>query len=224
MNIVSYPNEILTTPCAPITQITEDVRLFAMQVIEFMKDESSLWGNVAGLAANQVGKSIRMFVINGEEENGSDSQVFINPEIIWTTRAPKEIHKEGCYSLANHAYYRTERPPSVTLKWQDLEGMTHEQRYNGIMAQIIAHECDHLNGKLCVDESVLKAELDHDAEFMRKKIAAMKQPVVATKCEECGDTGEVQDDEYENGQIVGVGTITKKCVCKKVERDNEEQE
>lgn len=223
MEIVHYPHTVLTTPCVPV-EITPEVVDFVDELIAFMKDDT-LWGNCAGLAANQVGKNWRLFVLNGELKDGSDSQVFINPEIVWVTKAPKDTFQEGCYSLQEGQFYRTERAPSIALKWQDLDGGWHEKRYNGLMAQVIQHEMEHLEGKLCAPEDYLAKvrEVYEKLTENASKPTEDREPIQLS-CEICGDTGEVQEDEYENGQLVGVGTITKKCVCKLTERDHEDQE
>ena len=82
-----------------------------------------------------------MFIAFGEP--------FINPEITWVTKAPTNSVKEGCYSLEENRFdYPVDRAPSIRMKWQDLDGEWHEERFNGFNAQILQHEYDHLDGIL----------------------------------------------------------------------------
>lgn len=164
MQIIKYPNPILTTPCVKV-HITQEIIDFVSETIEFMKT-GQWWSRPAGLAANQVGKNWRIFILNGEKD---ESEVFINPEIIWTTRAPKNTRIEGCYSLIDGQYYRTQRSPSLTLKWQDTQGEWSERRYNGLMAEVVQHEMEHLDGNLCIPEDVIKRELEEYNRILEEK-------------------------------------------------------
>lgn len=99
------------------------------------------WGHVLGMAAPQIGISRRVFIAQGV--------VYINPEIKWESRGTT-LYKEGCYSLERGKYdYAVTRSQSIVVKWFDLEGTPHEERFNGRNAQIILHEFDHLEGRLC---------------------------------------------------------------------------
>jgi len=108
-----------------------------------------------GLAAPQVGKSLRIFVIDGtplEEDDPSlkDLKVtFINPEILERGDDDKTF-EEGCLSIPN---LREEivRPEKVTIRYYDREFNLHEEQYSGIAARIIQHEYDHLDGILFTD-------------------------------------------------------------------------
>ncbi len=103
------------------------------------------WGIPVGLAAPQVGRSLRIFIAFGVG--------YINPEIIWKTKAPSDIKLEGCYSCQDNFFgYKVERSPSIRLRWQDGFGKVHEQRFNGYEAQVLQHEMDHLQG-ICVADS-----------------------------------------------------------------------
>ena len=154
MKIIKYPNDILTTPCLPV-EINDEVEDFVWEMVKFMKG-GSLWGTVTGLAANQVGKNWRIFVLNTGKDP-YDAKIYINPEMPWMTKAPKNIYTEGCYSLTDNQFYHTNRAPSIRLKWQDIDRVWHEERFNGVMAQVIQHEYDHLEGHLCVPKDMLDA-------------------------------------------------------------------
>jgi peptide deformylase len=140
LKLVKYPDPVLLRPCRPVKKINAGVREFVKEMALFMTTGLK-WGVPMGLAAPQVGMDLRIFIALGE--------VFINPEIVWMTKAPKSVCHEGCYSLdENNFGYRVERASSVRLKWMDLKGNWNERRFNGFNAEVIQHEMDHLDGKL----------------------------------------------------------------------------
>jgi peptide deformylase len=145
LKLFKYPAQVLLEPSLHINFLDEEEvkKLNNLVVDMFFFIESDLkWGKVAGLAAPQVGKNIRMFLAIGN--------VFCNPVITWKTKAPLTLCYEGCYSLEKNKFdYEVKRIPSIRLRWQDTDGNFHEERFNGKQAQVIQHELDHLDGKLC---------------------------------------------------------------------------
>lgn len=120
--------------------------------------------NGVGLAAPQIGKSIRLFLIDAspfEEEEPAlkdFKKVFINPLIIEET-GEKWFFNEGCLSFPD-LREDVERKPNIRLKYQDENFNTHEEDFEGIAARIIQHEYDHIEGVLFVDRiSPLKRRL-----------------------------------------------------------------
>jgi peptide deformylase len=111
-----------------------------------------------GLAAPQVGKSLRIFVVDtspiaedkGEPALKDFKKAFINPYIIEEWGDPWSF-EEGCLSLPN---IREEviRPDHVRIEYYDRDWNLHEEVYSGIRARVIQHEYDHLDGKLFVDK------------------------------------------------------------------------
>ena len=117
-----------------------------------------------GLAAVQVGVPIRLLVIDlqePEEEDGEpvrDPRVFINPEILWHSDA-EVPYTEGCLSVPEQ-YAEVMRPDKIRARWQDVDGKTHEQEIDGLLAVCLQHEMDHLNGVLFIDHlSRLKRDM-----------------------------------------------------------------
>ncbi|HNV81753.1 MAG: peptide deformylase [Tenuifilaceae bacterium] len=108
-----------------------------------------------GLAAPQIGLSIRLFVIDtalfGEDhpEVKGFKKVFINPKIIERSEV-QNIYNEGCLSIPS-LREDVERPESVTIKYFDENFVEHEEFYDGIIARVIQHEYDHLEGILFTD-------------------------------------------------------------------------
>lgn len=100
-----------------------------------------------GLAAPQVGKNIRLFMV----ETGQGAQVFINPVIIWRS-AIKEIDEEGCLSLPG-LWGEVKRSKNIVVKFLDELGNNKILKAPGFMARVIQHEYDHLNGVLFIDQA-----------------------------------------------------------------------
>lgn len=97
--------------------------------------------NCAGLACIQIGVAKRVVLVR----QGNNFIPFINPKII--KKSPKTyIAREGCLSL--DGYRIVQRHNSVKVMWTTQNGKTKVQEFNGFIAQIIQHECDHLNGVL----------------------------------------------------------------------------
>ena len=105
--------------------------------------------NAIGLAAPQVGLSRRLFAADTSPViEGGSRAVFINPEIISTDG--EAIYEEGCLSFPG-IYFDLHRPRRVGIKYLDLDGSEHNLEANGVLARIILHEFDHLEGRLFVD-------------------------------------------------------------------------
>lgn len=130
-----------------IIDLVSDIR----QTLIAQKDPEGV-----GLAAPQVGKNIRLFLINFE----GHEKVIINPEIIQVNKQSKSKFKstkkqkndvlEGCLSLP-HYYGPIKRPTHLTLRFMDISGSIRTQDFKGFIAHIIQHEIDHLNGVLFID-------------------------------------------------------------------------
>jgi len=140
MELVKYPNPILFKKSEPV-KINKELREFIDQMFHF-KQEKLTWGEAVGLAAPQVGRNIRVFI--------ALDNVYINPELTPVKEAGTAVHKEGCYSLEKDRIdYKVARYNEIVLKWQNKNGKWREERFNGFRAQVIQHEYDHLEGKLC---------------------------------------------------------------------------
>jgi peptide deformylase len=110
--------------------------------------------NGVGLAAPQIGKSLRLFVIDGrviEEEPGMENfkKVFVNPEMIEEIGAPWE-YEEGCLSIPN-IREKISRKEKLKIRYFDENWIAHEEDFDGMKARIIQHEYDHIEGKMFVD-------------------------------------------------------------------------
>lgn len=150
-DIVIVPNAVLRQIAKPVTKI--DKRILGIvddmiKTLEAAKDPEGV-----GLAAPQVGLSLRLFVIKPTKR--SRSQVFVNPIIV---KISKKLQKgshsngvyEGCLSIPNH-YAPLDRSYSITISYQHLDGSQQTEAFTGFPAHIIQHEIDHLNGILFID-------------------------------------------------------------------------
>jgi len=106
-----------------------------------------------GLAAPQIGLGQRLFVVDTRQEEGRF--VFINPEIIETS-VEQTTYEEGCLSIPQMFSHIT-RPSEVTVQAQDLKGKPFTVKASGLLARVIQHENDHINGVLFIDHMELEA-------------------------------------------------------------------
>jgi len=132
---------VLRTVCDPITNIDDRVRTLVEDLLETVDHEGR-----AGLAANQIGISLRAFSWNIDDEVG----YILNPEIVERSTDLQELGDEGCLSVPG-LWYPCERPSYTKAIGSDLDGKEVVIEGEGIWARLINHEVDHLNGKLYLD-------------------------------------------------------------------------
>ncbi|PKQ17634.1 MAG: peptide deformylase [Actinobacteria bacterium HGW-Actinobacteria-8] len=132
---------VLRTPCEPITKIDDRVRSVIEDMLETVDQEGR-----AGLAANQIGVSLRAFSWNIDGDVG----YVLNPEIVENASEYQELGDEGCLSVPG-LWYPCERPLYAKAVGTDLEGNEVVVEGEEIWARLVNHEVDHLNGKLYLD-------------------------------------------------------------------------
>ena len=144
LEVVNYGNPILRKVCEPVKDFK---KLDA--VVDDMFD-SMYEAEGIGLAANQVGIDLNLFIIDiSHTEESESTHTFINSSII-ETGGDEELFQEGCLSLPGIAL-DVLRPEKVRLRYQTLEERWHEDEFEGLLARAIQHEMDHLNGVFIVD-------------------------------------------------------------------------
>lgn len=126
-----------------IKEITPEIKELAEDMTETMLKSER---DAVGLAAPQVGVSIRMFV--AQTRNGPG--VFINPEI--SKKSGKEAVEEGCLSLPG-LWLKVKRAKEIELEAIDINGKKIKTKAVGLFARILQHEIDHLNGVLIIDKA-----------------------------------------------------------------------
>ena len=148
--IYVYGSHVLRDETKEIDKDYPEIKKLASDMFETMYS-----ANGVGLAAPQIGLSIRMFVVDitpyAEDypEYADFKKVFINPEIYW--ESDEEVSMgEGCLSLPglNEDVYRPER---VRIRWMDEDFNQHDEEFGDYPARVIQHEYDHLDGKLFID-------------------------------------------------------------------------
>jgi peptide deformylase len=142
--IVKYGADVLRRPTDPIAEIDEPLQKLIDDMIDTMYAAPGV-----GLAANQVGVSRRLMLIDlSVGKRPGELHVFINPQII---AAEGEItEEEGCLSIPDFVEIVT-RPERVRLRYLDRNGEEREMWGERLMARAMCHEIDHLNGTLFVD-------------------------------------------------------------------------
>lgn len=153
MKILVYPHEILKTKATPVERIDGALQKFIDDMIDLMYRAKGV-----GLAANQVGRPIRLFVmdVSGAEEPPNPI-VIINPVI--TEVDGSEVAEEGCLSVPNYSS-KLKRAARVEVKGFDRHGKEICFESQGLGARCIQHEIDHLDGICFVDRlSPLKRSL-----------------------------------------------------------------
>ena len=144
MHIVYYPDPVLLNPAAPVEELPENLDEIVDGMREVMEMERGI-----GLAAPQVGLSTRIILVNptGEPE---DEQILINPEIT-RTFGTKEWAEEGCLSFPG-IWGEVMRPSDIEVRYTDLEGNEHTFEAGELLARVLQHEIDHLDGKIFVNK------------------------------------------------------------------------
>ncbi|MCK7474229.1 MAG: peptide deformylase [Rhodopseudomonas palustris] len=137
--IVIFGDPVLETKTKKIRKIDDRIRRLVDDMYETMKTEPGV-----GLAANQVGESIRLAIVDASAgKDPGQLMVLVNPEIKGQSGTQKD--EEGCLSFPGiHGFI--ERPLNLTVEYQDLEGQKKTLDAEGFMARILAHEIDHLDG------------------------------------------------------------------------------
>ncbi len=148
--VTVYGDPILRHRAKDISPDKENLK----EIIENMW-ETMYYSDGVGLAAPQVGMSIRLFIIDASPYTEDDpnlkdfKKVFINPEII-EINGEEWVMNEGCLSLPEIREDVT-RPETVHIRYFDENFVEHDETYSGYAARIIQHEYDHLEGKLFID-------------------------------------------------------------------------
>ena len=146
--IYAYGHPVLNKKADEISEVSDEIKSLIDNMWDTMYNAKGI-----GIAGPQVGKSIRLFVIDTvqieSDEDGLDKgikQVFINAKMLEEHGEPKE-YEEGCLSIP-HVRGKVTRLDTIKIEYQDLEGKTHVEEYKGINARVIQHEYDHIDGEL----------------------------------------------------------------------------
>jgi peptide deformylase len=140
-----YPDPVLRRGGKPVTSFDSELRATAARMMTAMYDEVGV-----GLAAPQVGIEQKLLVLNptGSKQDRDQELALINPKI--TRKKGREFDEEGCLSFPG-IQADVERWIEITVTYQDLDGKEQTLKATDLLARIIQHELDHLEGVLFVD-------------------------------------------------------------------------
>ena len=163
LHICTYPEEILRQRAQPITEIDEEVVKLVDHMTETMYSAPGI-----GLAATQVGVAKQVLVADiAPRRPESELIVLINPEIV--AAEGEVIFEEGCLSVPDYQA-EVKRHEKVTVRGLNLQGEEVEIEAEGLLAVVLQHEIDHLNGMLFIDR-LSKLKRDLYKRKVRKKLA-----------------------------------------------------
>ena len=168
--IYAYGQPVLSKIGKEIESIDDDIKELVANMWDTMYNASGI-----GIAAPQIGKSLRLFVIDTKQMEGEDSKltdgikkVFINAVILEEWDQPYE-YEEGCLSIP-HIRGNVSRNAAIKIQYQDLDGKSITEEYNGINARVIQHEYDHIEGKLFTEylKPIKKRRIKRKLEAIKK--------------------------------------------------------
>ena len=167
---------ILVAPDPRLKAVAKDVEKVDSEIKKLADDmlETMYAADGIGLAAVQIGVAKRVIVLDIDQKDGNrNPRVFINPNIVWTSDEIATF-QEGCLSVPD-IWEDVERPARIRAEYLDIHGKKQELEADGLLADCLQHEMDHLNGVLFIDHlSRLKRSI-----ALRKLAKAKKQKEMA---------------------------------------------
>ena len=164
MDIVHYGDPILRKKSKEVKEF-KGLNKLIDDMFDTMYEENGI-----GLAANQVGVDLNLFIIDisNIEDESESIHIFINGEII--DSSGESWFEEGCLSIPD-VRLDVKRPEKITFIYQDLNGETHTDEISGLLARAIQHEVDHLNGLLIIDRvtKTTKFTVDKELKAIKKE-------------------------------------------------------
>lgn len=146
--VVAYGDPVLKKVAVQIENFDSDLLKLIEDMYETMYEASGV-----GLAAPQIGKSIRLFVVDAsgfdKPETKDFKKAFVNP-LITETEGPDEGFEEGCLSIPG-VRREVKRPTKIKLEYFDEKGKKYHEWFDGLKARVIQHEYDHIEGVLFTD-------------------------------------------------------------------------
>ncbi len=145
LDIITIPDPLLRIESAEIERIDDELVKFTEDMLETMYDAPGV-----GLAAVQVAVPRRIIVVDASrEEEENDPYVMINPKIVHKSDEMRS-YEEGCLSIPK-IYAEVERPDNIQVEYLNTKGEKQLLKADGLLATVIQHEVDHLDGMLFID-------------------------------------------------------------------------
>ena len=162
LDLRTFGDPVLKTRAAPVETFDESLARLAQEMLATMREQEGV-----GLAANQVGRLKRILVAAVEDQE----YVIVNPTIEEKARSTaKDL--EGCLSIPG-IQVEVERPTAITVSGQDASGAPLRLEASGLLARVLQHEVDHLDGVLILDRTDRQSRKDAMRE-MRERLLAQK--------------------------------------------------
>jgi len=181
--IYAYGQAVLRKKAEPISSAYPELSSLIANMFETMYSAKGV-----GLAAPQIGKGIRLFIVDTLQLNKTTEKtpgfkrIFINAQMVDETGEPW-MYEEGCLSIPD-IHVEIERMPLIHLRYQDENFIEHTESFEGINARVIQHEYDHIEGVLFIDrmkplkrrminrklEKIKKGEIESDHPMKYVKI------------------------------------------------------
>lgn len=164
-SILVAPDPVLKAKAKPVDLVDDQLRQLMDDMLETMYEAPGI-----GLAAPQIGVSQRVIVMDIAREDEPKSPLcMVNPELVWVSD-DDATYEEGCLSVPEH-YADVVRPSEVRVRYLDRDGQRQDLQTGGLLATVIQHEMDHLDGVLFIDHlSSLKRNM-----ILRKLLKSRKQ-------------------------------------------------
>lgn len=159
--IVKYGDPVLRKKTKEITEITQEIRKLALDMLETMYAAPGV-----GLAAPQIGLSLKICVIDIMPNGKKEPYILINPKI--TDGNDMVELEEGCLSFPK-IYEKVKRFNEVTAEYVDINGKRRKITVDGFLAKAFQHEIDHLNGKVFIDLLSPWKRKDVEKEIRKRK-------------------------------------------------------
>ena len=159
--IVKYGDPVLRKKAKEITEITDEIKQLAQDMLDTMYSAHGV-----GLAAPQIGISLRLCVVDVMPEGKNVQYILINPEVVEGSDIVEL--EEGCLSFPK-IYEQVKRYNKVTVKYTDINGKEKQVTAEGFLAKAFQHEIDHLNGKVFIDLLSPWKRKDVEKEIRKRK-------------------------------------------------------
>jgi peptide deformylase len=163
--ILVAPDPVLKAKAKPVGSVDDDLRQLMDDMLETMYAAPGI-----GLAAPQIGISKRVIVMDiAREDEPKAPLCMVDPELVWVSDEDA-TYEEGCLSVPEH-YADVVRPAEIRVRYLDRDGKQQELQTDGLLATVVQHEMDHLDGVLFIDHlSSLKRNM-----ILRKLLKSRKQ-------------------------------------------------
>jgi len=171
LNVTKLGNPILRKKCEPVIDFSSLPKIVD-DMFDTMYEEEGI-----GLAGNQMGLDMNICVVDISHTDEDDvPHVFVNGEIL--DRSGEWLMEEGCLSVPE-IRLEFNRSEQVKFRYQDMDGTSHEEEFDGLLARVIQHELDHLNGKLIIDHVSNLVRMQHRKKL--KEIERAEKSLLAVK-------------------------------------------